>query len=145
MREQHAAVHALVDEGLGLRSVARQLGLARHTVRRLANAATADELLVGRWTGRTSILDPCRPYMHQRWAEGCTVARRLFEEVRERGYPGGESVVKKYVQRLREAFPHDDPPRKAPSVRDVTTFPRIGCLVYLLKSCPGRIRFESGL
>ncbi|MDX3867658.1 ISL3 family transposase [Streptomyces europaeiscabiei] len=122
VREQHSAVHALLDEGLGLRPIARRLGLARNTVRRLANAATADELLVGRWTGRTSILDPYRPYLHQRWAEGCTVARRLFEEVRERGYPGGESVVKKYVQRLREAFPHDDPPRKAPSVRDVTSW-----------------------
>ncbi|MFJ9381134.1 hypothetical protein [Streptomyces sp. NPDC101455] len=50
------------------------------------------------------------------------MARRLFEEVRERGYPGGESVVKRYVRRLREAFPHDDPPRKAPSVRDVTSW-----------------------
>ncbi|MFE7216957.1 transposase [Streptomyces sp. NPDC057611] len=122
VREQHAAVHALLDEGLGLRPIARRLGLARNTVRRLAHAATADELLVGRWTGRNSILDPYKPYLHQRWAEGCTVARRLFEEVRERGYPGGESVVKKYVQRLREAFPHDDPPRKAPSVRDVTSW-----------------------
>ncbi|MFE7650498.1 hypothetical protein [Streptomyces phaeoluteigriseus] len=122
VREQHSAVHALLDEGLGLRPIARRLGLARNTVRRLANAATADELLVGRWTGRTSILGPYRPYLHQRWAEDCTVARRLFEEVRERGYPGGESVVKKYVQRLRKAFPHDDPPRKAPSVRDVTSW-----------------------
>ncbi|MCC9705493.1 ISL3 family transposase [Streptomyces sp. MNU76] len=122
VREQHAAAHALLDEGLGLRPIARRLGLARNTVRRLANAATADELLVGRWTGRTSILDPYKPYLHQRWAEGCTVARRLFEEVRERGYPGGESVVKKHVQRLRKAFPHDDPPRKAPSVRDVTSW-----------------------
>ncbi|WP_336246786.1 ISL3 family transposase [Streptomyces cupreus] len=122
VREQHAAVHALLDEGLGLRPIARRLGLARNTIRRLAHAATADELLVGRWTGRTSILDPYKPYLHQRWAEGCTVARRLFEELRERGYHGGESVVKKYVQRLREAFPHDDPPRKAPSVRDVTSW-----------------------
>ncbi|MFF0228206.1 ISL3 family transposase [Streptomyces sp. NPDC004629] len=122
VREQHAAVHALLDEGLGLRPIARRLGLARNTVRRLANAATADELLVGRWTGRTSVLDPYKPYVHQRWAEGCTVARRLFEEVRERGYPGGESVVKRYVQRLREAFPHDDPPRKHPSVWDVASW-----------------------
>ncbi|MEU9057170.1 hypothetical protein AB0D37_43590, partial [Streptomyces sp. NPDC048384] len=62
---------------------------------------------------------PHKPYLYQRWAEGCTVARRLFEEIREHGYTGGESVVKKYVARLREAFPLD-PPRKAPSVRDVT-------------------------
>ncbi|GAB3181749.1 ISL3 family transposase [Streptomyces incanus] len=122
VREQHAAVHALLEEGLGLRPIARRLGLARNAARRLAHAATADELLVGRWAGRSSILDPFKPYLHQRWTEGCTVARRLFEEVRERGYPGGESVVKKYVQRLREALPHDDPPRKAPSVRDVTSW-----------------------
>ncbi|MEU2133968.1 ISL3 family transposase [Streptomyces sp. NPDC018352] len=122
VREQHATVHRLLDEGLGVRPVARRLGLARNTVRRLAHAATADELLVGRWTGRTSILDPYKPYLHQRWAEGCTVARRLFEELRERGYPGGESLVKKYVQRIREAFPHGDPPRKTPSTRDVTSW-----------------------
>jgi hypothetical protein len=50
------------------------------------------------------------------------VAGRLLEGGRERGYPSGESVVKRYVHRLREAFPHDDPPRKAPSVRDVTSW-----------------------
>ncbi|MGW5434732.1 ISL3 family transposase [Streptomyces sp. NPDC004059] len=121
VREQHAAVHALLDKGVGLRAIGRELGLARNTVRRLAHAASADKLLVGRWTGRTSILDPHKPYLHQRWAEGCTIARRLFEEVRERGYTGGESVVKKYVARLRDAFPLD-PPRKAPSVRDVTSW-----------------------
>ncbi|MDX2826703.1 transposase [Streptomyces ipomoeae] len=98
VREQHAAVHALLDDGLGMRPIARRLGPARNTVRRLARAATADELLVGQWTGRSSILDPYKPYLHQRWAEGCTVARRLFEEPRERGYPGGESVVKRHVR-----------------------------------------------
>ncbi|MCE7083546.1 ISL3 family transposase [Streptomyces sp. ST2-7A] len=120
VREQHAAVRSLLDQGVGLRPIARRLGLARNTVRRLAHADTADELLVGRWSGRSGILDPYKPYLHQRWSEGCTVARRLFEEVRERGYPGGESVVKKYVHKLRETFPHDNPPRKSPSVRDVT-------------------------
>ncbi|MEU4864265.1 ISL3 family transposase [Kitasatospora aureofaciens] len=121
VREQHAAVHALLDQGIALRVIARQLRLARNTVRRYAHAACADELLVGRWTGRASILDPYKPYLHQRWAEGCTVAHRLFEEVRERGYPGGENVVKVYVAKLRESLPHV-PPRKAPSVRDVTTW-----------------------
>jgi transposase len=86
VREQHTAVHALLDQGVGLRAIARRLGLARNTVRRFANAADPDELLVGRRTCRTSILDPYKPHLNQRLAEGCTVARRLFEEVRERGY-----------------------------------------------------------
>ncbi|MFH9355517.1 ISL3 family transposase [Kitasatospora sp. NPDC017646] len=34
VREQHAAVHALLDQGIALRVITRQLGLARNTVRR---------------------------------------------------------------------------------------------------------------
>ncbi|WAZ26774.1 hypothetical protein STRCI_008410 [Streptomyces cinnabarinus] len=75
------AVHTLLGQGVGPRPTAREVGLARHTVRRLAHAATADDLLVGRWTGLPSILDPFKSPLHQRWAEGCTVARRLFEEL----------------------------------------------------------------
>ncbi|WP_419664875.1 ISL3 family transposase [Streptomyces sp. 2-1] len=122
VRERHAAVHDLLNQGVGLRAIARQLGLARNTVRRFAHAVTADELLVGKWTNLPSILDPFKPYLHQRWNEGCTTARRLFEELRDRGYAGGESVVRRYVHRLRDAFPHDDSPRKHPSVRDVTSW-----------------------
>jgi transposase len=122
VREQHAAVHALISQGVGLRPIARELGLARNTVRRLAHAATADELLIGRWTGRTSILDPHKPYLHQRWQEGCTNAAQLFQKLRERGYQGGTTVVKRYVHQLREAFPQADPPRRSPSVRDVTSW-----------------------
>ncbi|WP_329310077.1 transposase [Streptomyces sp. NBC_01262] len=60
--------------------------------------------------------------LHQRWAQGCTVARRLFEELQERGYPGGEEVVNAYIRKLWEAFPHADPPRRKPSTRDVTSW-----------------------
>ncbi|WP_395292207.1 ISL3 family transposase [Kitasatospora hibisci] len=122
VREQHAAVHALKQDGFSLRAIGRRLGLARNTVRRLAGAKDPDELLVGRWTGRTSILDPYKPYLHQRFAEGHTIARRLFEEIRQRGFPGQEQIVRVYVRRLREAFPNQDPPRRKASVRDVTSW-----------------------
>lgn len=118
-RERHAAVHDLHNQGHSHRGIARQLGLARNTVRRFLRAGTADELLVGKWTGGTSILDPHKPYLHQRWAEGCTTAHHLFEELRDRGYTGGETVVKQYVRQLRETVPHK-PSRRQPSVREVT-------------------------
>lgn len=121
-REQHTRVHDLLHDGVGLRAIARQLGLARNTVRRLAHAAHPDELLVRQWTGCSSTLDPYQPYLNQRWSEGCTVARHLFHEVRERGFPGSEKVVKKYVRELRVAFPHPEPLRKRASVRDVTSW-----------------------
>ncbi|MFE0460201.1 ISL3 family transposase [Kitasatospora sp. NPDC058965] len=120
VREQHAAVHALLGDGVALRAVAERLGLARNTVRRLARAADPDELLVGRWTGRASILDPFKPHIDQRFAQGLTNARRLFEEIQQRGYAGKEQIVRRYVHRLREAFPRQNPPRRKPSVRDVT-------------------------
>ncbi|MGW3152131.1 ISL3 family transposase [Streptomyces sp. NPDC001177] len=120
VREQHATVHSLLGDGVALRVIAQQLGLARNTVRRLARATDPDELLVGRWTGRASILDPYKPHIDQRFAAGLTNARRLFEEIQQRGYPGKEQIVRKYVHRLREAFPRQDPPRRKPSVRDVT-------------------------
>ncbi|MET9088879.1 transposase [Streptomyces sp. NPDC004237] len=122
VREQHAAVHAFITEGAGLKTIARELGLARNTVRRYAHANDPEELLVGRWTGRASILDPFKPHLDQRFAQGCTNARRLFEEIAQRGYPGKEQIVRKYVHQLRLAFPRQDPPRRRPSVRDVTSW-----------------------
>ncbi|MQY41000.1 ISL3 family transposase ISFsp1 [Streptomyces sp. RB17] len=120
VRRQHTAVHELISRNVSLRGIARQLQLSRGTVRRLARAATPDELLVGRWTNLPSILDDHKPYLHQRWAEGCTNATRLFHELKERGYEGGTTVVRRYVSRLREAFPPAGPPRRDPTVRDVT-------------------------
>lgn len=120
VRRQHATVHGLLGQGMALRAIARELGLSRTTVRRLAHAANPDELLVGQWTGRISILDAHKPYLHQRWAEGCTNAVRLFDELRVRGYRGGITIVREYVRRLRDVCPRDDPPRKHCSVRDVT-------------------------
>jgi hypothetical protein len=47
----------------------------------------ADELLVGLCADLPRILEPFKPYLHQRWAEGGTVARRLFEGLRRRARP----------------------------------------------------------
>ncbi|MFJ8159200.1 transposase [Streptomyces sp. NPDC094468] len=44
----------------------------------------------------------------------------MFEEIRQRGFPGQEQIVRVYIRQLREAFPQQDPPRRKPSVRDVT-------------------------
>ncbi|MDF3294356.1 ISL3 family transposase [Streptomyces silvisoli] len=79
VREQHEAVRALLGQGIAMREIGRRLGLARNTVRRYAHVASADELLVGRWTGRTSILDPYKP---PRPSNG---TRRRHRGVREGG------------------------------------------------------------
>ncbi|MFI1265660.1 transposase [Streptomyces kronopolitis] len=65
VREQHAAVHVLLDERLSLRPIPPFPAGPRHRPPPRAGGH-ADELLVGRWSGRTSILEPHKPYLHQR-------------------------------------------------------------------------------
>ncbi|MFD7447145.1 hypothetical protein [Streptomyces sp. NPDC059909] len=119
VEQHHTAVHDLLDQGLGIRAVARHLGLAVNTVRRYARADTWQELATGRWQNLPSTLDPYKPYLHQRWHEGHTVAVKLHAELRERGFTGSYSVVRDYLQRFRRT-PNDTPPPRPPGVRKVT-------------------------
>ena len=87
-------VRKLDDSAAGGRRVVVELRVRRFRCgERACPRATVVEQAAGLtfrhgWTGRTSILDPYKSYRHQRLAEGHTIARRLFEEIRERGYPG---------------------------------------------------------
>ncbi|WP_438672314.1 ISL3 family transposase [Solihabitans fulvus] len=119
-RQRHAAVRALLADGVAINEICRQLGLARGTVRRFARADTVEELLTRNGTGyRPSILEPFKPYLHQRWNEGCTNAAGLFAEITARGYRGGQNVVRHYLRQFRVAPRAQRPPRKPPSVRRV--------------------------
>ncbi|MFD0297169.1 ISL3 family transposase [Streptomyces sp. NPDC127118] len=81
IRERHAIVHALLDQGHGIREIARELHIGGNTVRRSARAATPEELLGGRRQPRPSQLDPYKPYLDKRWAEGHTNAVHLHAEL----------------------------------------------------------------
>jgi transposase len=50
-----------------------------------------------------SILDPFKPYLGQRWAEGCRTGRQLWRELRETGYSGGFTLVNDYLRHLRRS------------------------------------------
>ncbi|WUI65721.1 ISL3 family transposase [Nocardia sp. NBC_00403] len=119
-RERHGAVHALLADGVSLRAIGVQLGLARGTVRRFARAATVEELLVNNGTGRRrSLLEEFKPYLHRRWNEGCTNATQLFREIRDLGYCGGAKILLNYLQPFRAAGYIPRTVRKKPSVRRV--------------------------
>src|SRR6266508_2309014 len=118
-RRHHALVHGLLAQGHGLRAIARHLGWGRHTVQRYARAVTWQELVDGKWRQpRPSKLDPFKPYLQQRWEQGCRNAAQLYREVGARGFAGSYALVRSYLDAYRvRPDPAAPPP---PTVRQVT-------------------------
>ncbi|WP_308250603.1 ISL3 family transposase [Nonomuraea rhizosphaerae] len=99
-RERHAAVHALLDKGVGISAIAQALGLDRKTVRRYAQAPSPQDMLSGP-VRRGTCVDAFLPYLHQRWNEGCTDTARLFAEIQRQGYQGSKRTLRRHFQDLR--------------------------------------------
>jgi transposase len=119
-QERYAAVHQLRSEGLSLRAIVAELGLAKGTVRRFVRAATVDELLTNDGTGRRqSLLEEFKPYLHQRWTAGCTNATQLFGEIKALGYRGRYQIVRDYLRPFRNSVRVPEPAPLAPKVRRV--------------------------
>jgi transposase len=104
MRDQHSAVQALYARGMGLRAIARELGIDRKTARRFVHATTGDEA-VARAISRPTVLDRYQPHLHRRWTEGCHDAAVLHAEITALGYRGSLRTVYRYLQPLRSGTP----------------------------------------
>jgi transposase len=97
--------------GSSIRRIARELGLARNTVSGVlaqVQAQRAGDSDNSPSRRRPSRLDPYEPAIREllgRYPD--LTAVRLLEELRQRGFPGGYTVVR---QRLAELRPHAAPP-----------------------------------
>jgi transposase len=118
-RAKHATVHALLAAGHSKRSIARQLGMGLNTVLRFSRATEPERLFTGQWQCRPTKLDAYKPYLDQRWQEGCTNAWKLWEEIKAQGYPDGYGNVRAYVSRNLRGKPQPVGPRP-PSTRAVS-------------------------
>ncbi|GAA2523120.1 ISL3 family transposase [Pilimelia columellifera subsp. columellifera] len=119
-RVQHADVHRLRATGMTLSAIGRQLGLHQATVRKIANAATVDALLV-KTHQRAHVVDEYVAHLHKRWNEGERNATALFREIKQQGYPGGELAVQRHLRRYRHGRSFKPVPGpKQPSVRETT-------------------------
>ncbi|MEU5386637.1 ISL3 family transposase [Kitasatospora cineracea] len=119
-RERHAAVHALMEKGMGHNQIVAELGLDPKTARKFMRASIAEQLIgAGPTGGRQTSLDGHAAYLIARFNEGCTSADRLQRELAERGLTVSECAVRRFVHRLRDiAKPTIRPP--VPKVREVT-------------------------
>ncbi len=108
IRSRHATVHALLEAGHSRRSIGRQLRMTHRTVKSLADAARPEDLFRGQWQyNRTSALDEYKPYLDDRWNEGCcTNAWKLLRGDHPARLPG----QLRHCQRLHQEEMHLAPP-----------------------------------
>jgi transposase len=121
-QQRYADVQQRIADGQTLRAIARELGLARNTVRKFARATSAQELLVNNGTGkRPKQLDAFDDYLRRRWADGCTNAAHLHQELQAMGYQGGATAVRQHIRTWRSASAAPPPaPPPPPTVRQAT-------------------------
>lgn len=116
-----ARVARLAAAGQGLRTIARETGLARNTVRGWLATGRPPAWLKDE---RPSIVDPFMPYLQARLAEGYRNVTRLWNEIREKGFQGKAGVVRAGIARLQDGGAPTCRARKPvwrpPSARGVT-------------------------
>lgn len=118
-RERYQAVHGLLAQGHSRHVIARRLNLAYNTVRRYAKAASQEEPLATGYQHKSSILDPYKPYLHERLARQKVGDVALFREIRAQGYPGKSGTVSAYLRELRTTGVTPPLAPTPPTVREV--------------------------
>lgn len=96
---RYEQVHTLQSQGYSYRAIAKQVGLSRETVTRLARSDWPPERRIQ--SRRPSILDPFEPYLRERWAQGEHNSAQLFVEIHEQGFPGSPVLVRQRLARWR--------------------------------------------
>jgi transposase len=97
---RYEAVRALHQQAFSDREIARRLKLSRQTVHQFIVAEAFPE--ISRPPYRGSLLDPYKPYILQRWQEGCWNGTQIYTEIKARGYSGSDSLFRLFIRDLRK-------------------------------------------
>ncbi len=103
-------VKELHAQGLSLRKIGEELGLARNTVRKYFRQPPEPPKPTPR-AFRSSLLDPYEDYLLERLSQGCHNAAQLFREIQAQGFAGGVSITKAYVRFLQASTAEGKAPR----------------------------------
>jgi transposase len=111
---RYEAIQALHRQGLGLRAMARELGVSRKVVRHFVTSASFPERRAGSGlrAPASGKLTPYLSSLRERWANGMHNASLLFRELQERGYSGSRSLVGRLLADWRMELPPK--PKPAP-------------------------------
>jgi transposase len=113
--ERWKDIRRLYLAGADLRDICRRLGVSARTVYRYKDLEEPPSRPA--YKRRASVLDPYVPYLIRRWNEGCRNGKRLYREIRERGYENSEETCTHFVAQLRRAEANGKPPSSVPRAR----------------------------
>lgn len=107
-------MNELYQQGGSILLIARQLQIGHQTVRKFVRSPSFPEW--GKPARTKSAIDPYRPYLQERWQQGCHVTSLLWHELQERGFSGSWMMVYRWVQLQGDEKPEAlaQPQRQAP-------------------------------
>jgi len=98
--EERVMIKDQYRRGVTISDIARETGHDRKTIRAIVKGPTIPPR---KRKGRAKKLDPFVPYLEKRIEEGVLNCNKLLEEIQKRGYQGGKSLLKTFVQPYRQA------------------------------------------
>jgi len=95
-------IEELKRQGLSIRAISRLTGYDPKTIRKYLIQPESTPAYGPRPAG-PSKLDQFKPYLEERLKAGVWNAQVLLRELRARGYPGGYTILKDWLQPQRES------------------------------------------
>ena len=92
-------IKSMKEQGMSISEIARRTGVSRKTVRKYI--AMEKPLKYSR-EGRQSVIAPYTDYVRGRIDKHNLSAVRIYEEIREKGYPGSYTTVKRLCRVIRK-------------------------------------------
>lgn len=99
--ERYHQIHQQFALGVDRETIAAQLGINRKTVYRYLKMDQPPERPSPR-ERRTLLLERYKPYLIQRWNDGCRNAKQLWREIVAQGYGQARSTVGRFIAALRQ-------------------------------------------
>lgn len=97
-QDSHAAVAALVSDGVPLKEIVRRTGHSRNLVRQISRGGGTDMFRT-----RQSPLDGHLPFLDAQWSGGCRNGAELWRRLKGQGFKGSLRVVAEWATRRRRA------------------------------------------
>jgi transposase len=94
--QRYHQIHDLYAKQVDVANIARQVGLSRQGVYNYLHMQQLPERTRIRREGRPS-LDAYKPYLVQRWNEGCRSAQQMYREIKAQGYAGSDTAVGRFI------------------------------------------------